>query len=320
MISHLNNKQTNKQDIFFSIPRSTPFAQKSGGFELQRDENIGPSLRRALESIEQMVKRCHVSWADAIALSGAAVSWLCQGQNPLFFERELLWFKGVWWFEVSKSKEMLFICVFIMMLGVGELCDHLLQLLFKSLQRFYVSDGFIWLGLLILTTIWPIFFFTGPWATTGWKALRWGSQVVEALGGPKIDLSLGRFDAPRADAPKRLPEGGLTAGTWGVWCFLFRFLCFFGFKPLFQNDCFSWLILKPKASNTFKPIVMLYTALFNAFKRGSVCSGVLFGGTQSPGRSIARLFPTAGPQRWRTGGFAGRPHAGSMDLPTGRFR
>ncbi|CAK9080002.1 unnamed protein product [Durusdinium trenchii] len=42
-------------------------------FELERNENLGPSLQRALRAIEEMVNMCHVSWADAIAVSGAAV-------------------------------------------------------------------------------------------------------------------------------------------------------------------------------------------------------------------------------------------------------
>ena len=78
-------------------------------FELMRNENVGPSLRRALLAVEQMVKAFGVSWADAIALSGAV--------------------------------------------------------------------------------------------------------VVEVLGGPRIEVPLGRVDAMAPDAEGRLPEGGLTAGA-----------------------------------------------------------------------------------------------------------
>ena len=78
-------------------------------FELMRNENIGPSMRQALQFIEQIVQNCQVSWADAIAVSGAA--------------------------------------------------------------------------------------------------------VVEALGGPKIDVATGRKDALEEDAENRLPDGSLTSGA-----------------------------------------------------------------------------------------------------------
>ena len=42
-------------------------------FELTRDENFGPSMTAALAVVEGIVQRCKVSWADAIAVSGAAV-------------------------------------------------------------------------------------------------------------------------------------------------------------------------------------------------------------------------------------------------------
>lgn len=42
-------------------------------FELMRDENYGPSMAAALAAVESIVQRCKVSWADAIAVSGAAV-------------------------------------------------------------------------------------------------------------------------------------------------------------------------------------------------------------------------------------------------------
>ncbi|CAE7313245.1 APX3 [Symbiodinium sp. CCMP2592] len=42
-------------------------------FELMRDENYGPSMAAALAAVENIVQRCRVSWADAIAVSGAAV-------------------------------------------------------------------------------------------------------------------------------------------------------------------------------------------------------------------------------------------------------
>eukprot|EP00933_Yihiella_yeosuensis_P074012 TRINITY_DN82829_c0_g1_i1.p1 TRINITY_DN82829_c0_g1~~TRINITY_DN82829_c0_g1_i1.p1 ORF type:complete len:376 (-),score=59.57 TRINITY_DN82829_c0_g1_i1:132-1259(-) len=41
-------------------------------FELSREENEGPSLRKALEIVRGLVEKCKVSWADAIAISGAA--------------------------------------------------------------------------------------------------------------------------------------------------------------------------------------------------------------------------------------------------------
>lgn len=78
-------------------------------FELTRNESIGPSLRQALQFIEEIVGKCQVSWADAIAVSGAA--------------------------------------------------------------------------------------------------------VVEALGGPKIDVPTGRRDVTMEDAENRLPDGSLTSGT-----------------------------------------------------------------------------------------------------------
>ena len=42
-------------------------------FELMGDENYGPSMAAALAAVENIVQRCRVSWADAIAVSGAAV-------------------------------------------------------------------------------------------------------------------------------------------------------------------------------------------------------------------------------------------------------
>lgn len=41
-------------------------------FELARNENVGPSLKSALDSLQSVVGRCSVSWADAIAIGGAA--------------------------------------------------------------------------------------------------------------------------------------------------------------------------------------------------------------------------------------------------------
>lgn len=47
-------------------------ADGSVRFELERSENVGPSLRAALRSLEPVVRNCGVSWADAIAIGGAA--------------------------------------------------------------------------------------------------------------------------------------------------------------------------------------------------------------------------------------------------------
>ncbi|CAJ1448432.1 unnamed protein product [Effrenium voratum] len=41
-------------------------------FELARNENVGPSLRAALQQVSTIVDSCQVSWADAIAVGGAA--------------------------------------------------------------------------------------------------------------------------------------------------------------------------------------------------------------------------------------------------------
>ena len=42
-------------------------------FELSRDENYGPSMKAGISALESIVQRCKVSWADAVAVSGAAV-------------------------------------------------------------------------------------------------------------------------------------------------------------------------------------------------------------------------------------------------------
>jgi len=41
-------------------------------YELSRSENLGPTLEAAVRALEPVVRQCQVSWADAIAVGGAA--------------------------------------------------------------------------------------------------------------------------------------------------------------------------------------------------------------------------------------------------------
>jgi len=47
-------------------------ANGSVKFELERTENVGPSLRLAVDTLRPLVHQCGVGWADAIAVAGAA--------------------------------------------------------------------------------------------------------------------------------------------------------------------------------------------------------------------------------------------------------